>query len=197
MTTINEKTYPIQSSWLVKIFLYQVIGTIIMATLLYFYAVFSKELKGMSFIEMVAIVGVFQLFVFFVTLLRKINFQYEFDDKNIVLKQGVVSKSERQIFYGRIQNVNMDQDFIDKFLSLATLVIMTASDSGGVTSVNIPAKIIGRKRGAASLLDKFAIGFRSNSITVPGLSYKTALELKNFLMEQIKANPIDDAQSGL
>jgi len=118
MDTINEKTYPIQSSWLVKIFLYQVIGTIIMATLLYFYAVFSKELKGMSFIEMVAIVGVFQLFIFFVTLLRKINFQYEFGDKNIVLKQGVVSRSERQIFYGRIQNVNMDQDFIDKFLSL-------------------------------------------------------------------------------
>jgi uncharacterized membrane protein YdbT with pleckstrin-like domain len=182
---------------IVKIFLYQVIGTIIMATLLYFYAVFSKELKGMSFIEMVAIVGVFQLFIFFVTLLRKINFQYEFGDKNIVLKQGVVSRSERQIFYGRIQNVNMDQDFIDKFLSLATLVIMTASDSGGVTSANTPPKIISRKRGAASLLDKFAVGFHSNSITVPGLSYKNALELKNLLMEQIKTNPIDDAQSGL
>jgi len=74
---------------------------------------------------------------------------------------------------------------------------MTASDSGGVTSANTPPKIISRKRGAASLLDKFAVGFHSNSITVPGLSYKNALELKNLLMEQIKTNPIDDAQSGL
>lgn len=194
MDTINEKTYPIQSSWLVKIFLYQVIRTIIMATLLYFYAVFSKELKGMSFIEMsfiemVAIVGVFQLFVFFVTLLRKINFQYEFGDKNVVLKQGVISKSERQLFYGRIQNISLSQDFIDKFIGIVSLVIETASDSGGAKLVTDAKK----NRG----FDWFKLGFYSNSILIPGLLYENALDFKKFIMEQIKTNPIDDAHSGL
>jgi len=190
MKAINEKTYSIQAVWLIKNFVYIVIGTTIFSIFFYF-AEKSEKKDDTGLIGMIVFVVIFQIATFIALVLRKIKFQYEFGEKNIILKQGVISKSERQGFYGRIQNISISQDFIDRFIGIASLIIETASDSGGAKLATESKKNRGRG------LDWFKLGFYSNCILIPGLLYEDALDFKKFIMEQMKANPIDDAQSGL
>ena len=190
MKIVSEKTYPIQTVWLVKNFVYIVLGTAVFLTFFYF-ADKSEHKDGAGFNVMIVFIIVFQIATFIALLLKKINFRYEFREKNIILKQGVISKSERQVFYGRIQNISISQDFVDKFIGIASLIIETASDSGGAKLAAEAKKNRGRG------FDWFKLGFYSNCILIPGLLYENALDFKEFIMEQMKANPIDDAQSGL
>ena len=190
MKVINEKTYSIQIVWVIKNFVYIVIGTAIVS--IFFYISEKSEKKDEAvLIGWISLIIIFQIATFIALVLRKIKFQYEFGEKNIILKQGVISKSERQIFYGRIQNISLSQDFVDKIMGVASLVIETASDSGGA-KLAVEAK---KNRGRG--FDWFKLGFYSNRILIPGLLYDKALDFKKFIMEQMKANPIDDAQSGL
>ena len=103
------------------------------------------------------------------------NYHYEFGETHITLKKGVISKSEQHVPYGRIQNIYFSQSFVDKLLGLASLSIETAS-----VYVNPRDKKYGNVK-----------------ISIPGLRYENALDLKNTVIELMKKNPIDDAQSGL
>lgn len=172
---INEKNYPIESKWVIKnvilwspfcafvhsiitekfIFSHFIIGLIISAPLIYLYLKFLIK-----------------------------NYHYEFGDKLMILKQGIISKSERSVMYGRIQNICVSQGIINRFMGLASISIETASEGAGVKFVTQDSQ--------SALL-----GFHSNRIGIPGLLHENALELKKVLMERIKSNPIDDAQSGL
>ena len=185
---INERTHPIQDIWLIKSFVYTILGTAILLTYFYLREKAHKR-GGLAFSFFLVIVIIFSAVSFIALMLRKDRFKYELGEKNIILKQGVISKSERQVFYGRIQNIIISQDFIDKFIGIASLAIETASDSGGV--------LLAREAKKSRGLDFFKLGFYSNSILIPGLLYENALDLKRSIMEKIKANPIDDAQSGL
>jgi uncharacterized membrane protein YdbT with pleckstrin-like domain len=188
MNIINEKTHSIQGIWLAKNFVYMVF----MATIFLAFFAYAERARDKSAVLLFGLIASGIIVSFAALVLRKIYFQYEFGEKNIILKQGIISKSQRQSFYGRIQNITLSQDFIDKCLNLASLRIETSSDGGGVA-------IVSRDKDKKKMdwLMGFMIGFMSNSIFVPGLLYKDASELKTFIMEQMKRNPVDDAQSGL
>jgi len=188
---INQDTYPIEKSWLIKSFVYVVIVTIFIAGFVFLSELSKRHEIGLRYGTVVTIMLALQFGSFIVLILRRNRFKYEFGEKNIIIKQGVLSKSERQVFYGRIQNIGVSQDLIDRLFGIASLVIETASDAGGAVVINDQDRSID----PAGILA--ALGSNSNYIAIPGLSYQNATELKNYVMEQIKANPIDDAQSGL
>jgi membrane protein YdbS with pleckstrin-like domain len=190
---ITDKTYPIETKWIKK-------SAIITAP---FFTFFLAFLLGGIFSMITDILNSassqvsynFKIFiVFFVVgiiifppitygylILRRINFNYEFREEFIMFKQGILTKSERTVPYGRIQHIVLSQGPIDRLMRLASLTIETASEGGG-----------------ANLAQAYPLfGFASNTIRIPGLSYANALKFKESLMEFMKKNPIDDAQSGL
>jgi uncharacterized membrane protein YdbT with pleckstrin-like domain len=174
---------------MIKGFTYMAVATVII--LIYSFFVQQAKIRGNPTEILIGVCGtcIVLLVAFIALVLKKINFEYDFGEKIIILKQGVLARSERQVFYGRIQNISISQDIFDKILGIASLAIETASDSGGAVLVTESKSNMG--------FGWFKLGFYSNSISIPGLLYEQALELKKFIMEQIKANPIDDAQSGL
>lgn len=181
---ITEDTHPIEVKWIIK----NVFWVVIFVFVLWFMGAFKREEFRISILIPLLIILPTVWFLWLVLMIN--NFHYNFGDKLITLKQGIIAKSERHIMYGRIQSIFISQSFIDKILGLATIIIENASDSGGALS----------RREAESKKNYWSMGlmgFESNAIVIPGLLYKNALEIKDFLMYQIKINPIDDAQSGL
>ena len=82
-------------------------------------------------------------------------------------------------------------------MNIASLVIETASDGGGAAMM---LQMKGKGKDAEKGMNRFISlfpGFGTAFISIPGLSYQNATSLKTFIMERIKANPIDDMHSGL
>lgn len=184
---ITEKIYPVEKKWIIK---NVVIWSIMTIPFLAFVCSNIKEGFNLMTFIIVFIIGIITIppiFYFFLILERK-NYHYRLGDKIITLKQGIISKSERIVLYGRIQNVLIHQGFIDRILGFATVSIETASDSGGAKFA------MGNNQGKADII---IMGFSSNRTVIPGLLYKNALSFKDVLLELIKLNPINDAQSGI
>lgn len=170
---ITEETHPIEIKWVTMPFF--------LCALVALFSMGFNVKESPPFI--IFIVGVF---VSLYAWLTRENFHYEFGEKEIHLKQGVIRKSERIVIYGRIQNVRLSQNFIDRFLGLASIVIETASEGAG-------AKIYKK----APKKEDFWPGFNSNRIAISGLLYENAADIRDVVIQLIKMNPIDDAQSGL
>lgn len=196
---INEKTHPIENAWVKKMVIYHIIGGIFGGGFIYLFLVLrlserKEELfKNTLTSEIGVIVYIMLCFGFIIVnicklILNKMNLHYSFGETDIVLKQGIMAKSERQTLYGRIQDIKIAQDLVDKYLGIASLMAETASAGGGA------ALLLATKNKNKA---EQAVGFVGAPILIPGLSYKNAQDLKNFIMERIKANPIDDAHSGL
>lgn len=184
---IDENSFPIQSKWLSKGFGYMSAIAAAFVGFSYFTRYFGN--KAEDIIVPIVFVCFWMIVNLVVVILQKSNFHYEFTDKMINLKQGVISKAERHVFYGRVQNIILSQDVFDRLLGIVSLTLETASDAGGAVLV----KDTRRRSGLAW----FKLGFLSNGVTIPGLLYPQARELRKFILDQIKNNPIDDAQSGL
>jgi len=192
---VNEETHPIENAWVIKSIIYIIIAAIFFGVVGFLRFSLKKYDRGILIGLILFGVIVFSFVSIISLILRKVNFKYNFGEKNIILRQGIIAKSERQTFYGRIQNIKLNQDFIDRLLDIASLEIETASDSGGV-AIMLATK--GKDTGKSIIrFTSIFPGFASGFISIPGLSYKNASSLKNFLMERIKANPIDDMHSGL
>ena len=186
---ITEKTHPIEKRWVIK-------NVIILSPLIDFFIalLFSggeEHFNQVIFISIlvIGIIVIPPLLYLYLKLIIK-NYHYWFDERLITLNQGIISKSQRQLLYGRIQNIHLSQSIINRLLGLASISIETASEGAG-------AKFILKTKENKPDLSLAILGFASNRIGIPGLSYENAVDLKNRLMELIKMNPIDDAQSGL
>lgn len=188
---ISEKEFPISNKWIVANFIFFGLASIV----LFIYScsivlgVSSCSFNILDFI----IVCAFSMLIFILPiflLLERNNLHYEFADNMVILKKGILAKAERRIPYGRIQNIIINQNIIDRILKLGSLTIETASDSGGAKVVLEAAANKGTPFGCM-------IGFRSNLVVIPGLEYNKAIELKNAVLKLMKANPIDDSHSGL
>lgn len=179
---INERSHPIERIWVIKnVILWSPFCALIPSTI--------TEKFIFSYIFIIGLI-ISPPFIYLYLKLAIENYHYEFGEKLITLKQGIISKSERTVMYGRIQNVCVSQGIINRLLGLASISIETASEGAG-------AKFVTKDSQDKASLAGALLGFRSNRIGIPGLLYKNALELKEALMERIKNNPIDDAQSGL
>jgi membrane protein YdbS with pleckstrin-like domain len=117
----------------------------------------------------------------------------------MILHQGILSKQQRNIPYGVIQNIFVHQRLVDRIFGLASLSIENASQGGGNQNSN-NTKAFGitisnqqtKKRGELEMP-----GFNGNKISIPGLTKQNAEALRELILQKMKDNPVEDNQSGL
>lgn len=176
---VTEKDYPITKLWIFKT---PIIIIVISIVALFF---------GYWFPYLVIAL----LFFLVTNPLIRANFHYATQEKFFEVKEGVISKKQRNLPYGVIQNVFVKQDVFDRIFGLATLRIENASQGGGKGFVGGSKSF--RLSGVYQQQQNDAIGSSKNAVNIPGLKKSSAEALKNVLLQRMKENPIEDSQSGL
>lgn len=176
---ITEKDYPITKLWIFKTPILIVLANLAILPFGYFFPY---------------LVLAFPIMLIANPLIRA-NFHYSLDDKYFHIKQGVISKKQRNLPYGVIQNIFVKQDLFDRIFGLASLRVENAVQSGG-------GKMSWWKRGYGSKGNAYGqqaegLGSYGNKVNLPGLKKSSAEALKVLLLQKMKENPIEDSQSGL
>lgn len=192
---ITETNYPIKNAWLIKqslpiiLYFFFIVPFISLFPAIYLSKLFN--IHGLMFFVILVLIPIFILAVIFflviyiVNLQRK-NFHFQLTDKFINVEQGVLSKQKRFLPYSVIQNVSIDQDFIDRILKIANLVVENASSGGGIGNLFMV------KRGG----NVRPLGFSGSKINILGLDPKDAEALKLLVLQKVKENPANN-NSGL
>jgi len=173
---VTEKDYPISVLWIFK--------APILIILLSIIAIFF----GYFFPFLLILLPVYLIGNPFI----RNSFHYSTEDKFFLLKQGVLSKSVRNLPYGVIQNVVVKQDLFDRVFGIASLVVENAVQPGDVKSKQKSFQLDWGKTSAPN-----DIGSSGNKVSIPGLKKKDAEAFKTILLERMKEYEIDDSQSGL
>lgn len=193
--SISEKNLPVSFLWVIKRTLPS-LWYILYALFFYFLLILIPYQKPeeignpqLAYIGLTTLILAFLLlipFTFIMNLLNKHHFHFSFDNQFITIQQGILSKYNRQIHYGVIQNIVLKQEFSDRLFKLATIVIQNAAEIGGTYDIKTFWHMVWNSRKNAS------IGFSSNEIIIPGLSIEHARYLQSYLLERIKNNKIQE-----
>lgn len=167
----TESTYPITTIWIFKYPIIMIVVSLIAIIFGFWFPYFVIAIP---------------YFLIANPLIRK-NFHFTLDSQYLVVKQGVLSKKQRNLPYGVIQNVLVKQDIFDRLFGIAALTIENASEGGGSFF---------SKSGNQSGQSDF-IGSKGNKMSIPGLKKKDAEALKEEILAKMKENPLADTQSGL
>ena len=194
---ITEKNYPVQGLWVFKSILGYLFVLLIFFVLYFLTSSRLGETGKNSAINFYLIIIIaFAIFHLIVTILRRANFHYSIEDKFLTLKQGILSKQQRHIPYGVIQNLFVKQDLFDRIFGLASLTIENASQGAGALAAP-QQKVFGLRVGTQQRQQVEMVGFSGNKVIIPGLTKQNAETLKEILLQKMKENPIEDSQSGL
>lgn len=184
---ITEQKYPIQRRWIFIFTIRIVLLAIFVFILSMIQSYFEDPHPEMSFWDWIAknpeTSIYFWLFSFIVLAvaiteaLRRHNFHYAIDDAYLTLGQGVISKQQRHIPYGKIQNIYVSQGLLDRIFGLTLVVIENVSQE--------------------SAKQNAGVGFFGNRITIPGLTKESAEIVKNAVLQKMKESPLGDGNSGL
>ncbi len=184
---INNATYPVQKRWLFK----QVLMSLPIFFVMIVFVVFQQEDAFVFLVLGMIIVG--GGINILIAALRVSCFSYDLDEKFLNIRQGVLSKQERHIPYGVIQEITIGQGIADRVLGLAAISITNASQSGSYndaygnsTTVWHGIPISTRRKQSMELL-----GFRGNLVHIPGLLPAHAEELKTALLAKMKEHESD------
>jgi uncharacterized membrane protein YdbT with pleckstrin-like domain len=142
MTHINQSTHPIQSIWIAIPSFRGVIGVLISFVFFIFFILVYRSSDQtfliflISFIALClpfqAVSALFSPFMIVWRHLTRKNLEYEFGDEQIIYRQGILSKSERTIRYGVLQNVIITRDLVERLIGSATVSIENASNGGAI-----------------------------------------------------------------
>lgn len=191
---ITEKNYPIRNIWLFK----QILAVFIVLPIYFIIILIVSFGEKAGFSSGVMFLTFPILFIFalacgipvIINILRRLNFHYSLEENFMVLHQGIVAKQNRNVPYGVIQGVFVNQGLFDRIFRLASLTIEDFSQ-GGKSAMNVGGYVgSGKSRHEV-------IGFVGNKIHIPGLKKGDAEELKAIILQKMKENPIEDSQSGL
>ena len=166
---ITEKDYPITTLWIFKAPIIIILMNVVALLFGYYFPYLVLALPVMLIAN---------------PLIRG-NFHYSLEEKFFIVRQGVISKKQRNLPYGVIQNVLIKQDLFDRIFGLAALRVENASQAGGSRDIRTRRK------------EKDVVGASGNKVSIPGLKKQSAEELKNLILKKMKENPIEDSQSGL
>ena len=192
---ITEKIYPVRKKWSAK----AIVGYLLF--LLFYFIVFSgagssastnpDSIAGFNFLVILALgLGIIS---WLILILKIAAFHYSLEEQFLSVRQGFLSKQQRHIPYGVIQNIFIKQDLFDRLFGLASVAIENAANAGmGVGPSQKWGLKFGQSRRRVEML-----GFSGNKINVPGLKKAEAEALKEAILQKIKENPIADGQSGL
>lgn len=189
---MNDKNYPIKKTWVIKrtlpiifiLFFYEFFFSIFLAVFLTNLLNLSDKITNIIIIINILIIYIltFSLIMLIINWQRS-NFHFQFEEKFIILEQGIFNKQKRYIPYSVIQNVSLDYDFIDKFFGLANLIIENASSGGGINN------LIKLKKPFFYIRN---LGFKNNQVNILGLDKKKAEDLKLFILKKIKEQNLQD-----
>lgn len=171
---VNEKNYPITKLWIFK----TPVMFIAILTVALFFGVWSSYLVILS------------LALLIVNPLIRANFHYTTQEKFFEIRQGVISKKQRNLPYGAIQNVFVNQDIFDRIFGLASLRIENASQAGGGQKVRWWNKSYGSKTNYYNQQNR--MGSSGNKVNIPGLKKSNAEALKAILLQRMKENPAEE-----
>ena len=115
----------------------------------------------------------------------------------LTLRQGILSKQQRHIPYGVIQNLFVKQDLFNRVFGLASLTVENASQGAGAFTAPQEQKVFGLRVGNQRQQQVEMVGFSGNKVSIPGLTKQNAETLKEIVLQKMKENPIEDSQSGL
>ncbi len=192
---ITEKNYPVQGLWVFKSILGSLLSLIILVPL--FWLSRFGESKDSEISLYIPLIIIFAIFHFVVTILRRATFHYSIEDNFLTLQQGILSKQQRHIPYGVIQNLFVKQDLFDRIFGLASLAIENASQGGSNVDNQQEQKVFGLRVGNQRRQQVEMVGFSGNKVSIPGLTKANAEILKGIVLQKMKENPIEDSQSGL
>src|SRR5579872_3087217 len=179
---ITEKNYPIEKKWILK----TVWGTLL--SLIFFIPAFIITwIKGAHNISgYIIYISLYLIFVpihVVIVTLQRTNFHYVLEESFIVLHQGIITKKQRNIPYGVIQNIFVKQDIFDRIFGLATITVENASQGGGN---NVRAdKIFDIPVNTQKNSQTNSVGFNRNMVSIPGLTKQNAETLKNIVLQKM------------
>ena len=192
---ITEKDYPVQGLWIFKSIIGSLLSLIILVPLFWLSSFdTSKDSEISIYIPLIII---FAIFHFVVTILRRATFHYSIEQQFLTLRQGILSKQQRHIPFGVIQNLFVKQDLFDRVFGLASLTIENASQGAGAFAAPQQQKVFGLRVGNQRQQQMEMVGFSGNKVSMPGLTKANAEILKGIVLQKMKENPIEDSQSGL
>lgn len=180
LSDYNDKNYPIEPIWLLKGPLISLISLpFFMVFLIFIYRNDFSSLSKLSTdsYRSLLYIGFFIIappLHFIANVIRRATFHYQFDEKFLNLRQGLIRRQNRQLPFGVIQNVLVTRGILDRLFGLSTVIIQNATQS---TVKDVKAQTAGYA------------GFFGNTIQIPGLSKDNAEKIKNALLEKIKDSP--------
>lgn len=188
---ITEKDYPVQGIWVVK----SILGSLLSLLILGSFFLFGINDEEINFYLIVLIVFI-PLHIIY-AVLRRATFCYSIEGQFFTLRQGILSKQQRHIPYGVIQNIFVKQDLFDRIFGLASLAVENASQGAGSSATAGEQKVFGMRIGNQQRQQTEMVGFSGNKVSIPGLTKANAEILKGIVLQKMKENPIEDSQSGL
>jgi membrane protein YdbS with pleckstrin-like domain len=205
---VTEKNYPIQTRWILKSILGYLFVLLLYGPFMLIGMFNQKNNEVPSTIVSIFFLVIAIIFILFNTILiflRRKTFHYSIEDKFLTLKQGIISRQQRHIPYGVIQNIFVKQNLLDRFFGLASLTIENASQGAGTLVVPQGQKFFGMRVGSGFRIGQRTemgqqtepIGSLGNAVSIPGLKKQNAEILKEIVLQKMKENPIEDNQSGL
>ena len=115
--------------------------------------------------------------------LKRKYFHFSLGDQYLHVRQGVLSREQRNLPYSAIQDVIISKSLFERLFGLATLQIENAVRPG-LTDPYASTQIM-------------AIGTYANKLIIPGLSKADAENLKNEILQKTRDVTQIDSQSGL
>lgn len=201
---ITEKNYPVQGLWILKSIIRSLIVFVVIAIFFFYWSSsyddlslwdsLSKdpELKIYFWVYIAAVP-----FSLIMAILRRATFHYSIEPQFLTLRQGILSRQQRHIPYGVVQNLFVKQDLFDRIFGLASLSIENASQGGTNVGNQQEQKVFGLRIGNQRQQQMEMVGFSGNKVSIPGLTKANAEILKGIVLQKMKENPIEDSQSGL
>lgn len=200
---ITEKDYPVQGLWIIKSIIRSLIVFIIIAVFFYWSSGYENSSLWESLSKDPELQIYFWIYIaavpssLILAILRRATFHYSIEPQFLTLRQGILSRQQRHIPYGVIQNLFVKQDLFDRIFGLASLAIENASQGGTNVGNQQEQKVFGLRIGNQRRQQTETVGFSGNKVSIPGLTKANAEILKGIVLQKMKENPIEDSQSGL
>lgn len=91
----------------------------------------SSEKKDMAIYFCFVVVGCVVLFVPFIQFLYFLTYFYDSDEKNVIIRKGILAKREVTLPFSKITDVYVERDFLDVLLGLYDIHISTPTAESG------------------------------------------------------------------
>jgi uncharacterized membrane protein YdbT with pleckstrin-like domain len=190
-STITENDYPVQTIWVFK----SILRFLLILAIFIFIIVISGTNNYLSFFSNVIFIIFYIVFYIILSALRRMTFHYSVENNFLTLQQGILSRQQRHIPYGVIQNLFVKQDVFDRIFGLASVSIENASAGAGSQAGTQKFFGITIKNQRKQQIEM--VGFSGNKVSIPGLTKDDAEKLKVIILQKMKENPVEDNQSGL